>query len=105
MFNCCESVSQAVDDALKSATRAQNKTSKVADENVERAMVALNDYGKKFHSIETFARRTGAGEAKHKSSLTILNNLKLPAKEELTVRERFRVTFSLFYHILILIPS
>jgi hypothetical protein len=96
LFNCCESVSQAVDDALKSATKAHNKTSREADRNVEKAMVALNDYGKKFHSIETFARRRGAAkgaaEAEDKSSSTILN--KPPVKEELTVRDGLRVTFA-----------
>ena len=59
-------------------------------------MVALNDYGKKFHSIETFSRRTGAAkgasEAEDKSPSTILNRLSV--KEELTVREGLRVTFA-----------
>ena len=59
-------------------------------------MVALNDYGKKFHSIETFFTRTGATkravEEQKKSFSTISN--KLPVKEELTVREGLRVTFA-----------
>lgn len=70
---------------LKSTTEAQNKASREADKNVEKAMVALNDYGKKFHPIETFARRTGAAggaaEEKNKSLSTISN--KLPVKEAL----------------------
>jgi hypothetical protein len=46
LFNCFESVSQVIDDALKSATEAQKKTSKNVDENFKKAINALIDYEK-----------------------------------------------------------
>ena len=82
MFNYCDSVSQAVDDALKSAAEAQNKKSKEANEKFETATDALDDYGKKWHPNENVALAvtTKMGEAKARdkseSSSKILNKMK-----------------------------
>ena len=89
-LNCSESVSQVVDDALKSATEAERKTSKDADESFKRAIDALSDYEKKCYSKETVSKRMAAAEANDKSSLTILNKL----KEKLRVREGLQVSFA-----------
>lgn len=86
ILNCFESVSQVVDDALKSATEAERKTSKDADESFKRAIDALSDYEKKCFSKETVSKRMAAAEAKDKSSSTVLNKL----KEKLRVREGFK---------------
>jgi lysyl-tRNA synthetase class I len=77
-----ESVSHVVDYALKSATEAQKKTSKEADEKFKSAIEALTAYEKKFHLRKTVAERMTAAEAKDKSSSTILNKL----REKLRVR-------------------
>ena len=81
LFNCHESVCHVVDYALKSATEAQRKTSKEADERFKRAIEALAAYEKQFLSRKTVAERMTAAEAKDQSSSTILNKLK----------EKFRV--------------
>ena len=82
MFNYCDSVSQAVDDALKSAAETQNKKSKEADEKFETATKAFDDYGKKWHPNENVALTvtTKMAEAKARdkseSSSKILNKMK-----------------------------
>ena len=76
MFNCCESVFQAVDDALESAGKTKNKKTKEADEKLKRAINALGDYGEKWHSKDIVVRRMEEAEAKDKSSSKILNKMK-----------------------------
>jgi hypothetical protein len=76
MFNCCESVFQAVDDALESAGKTKNKKTKEADEKLKRAFNALSDYGEKWYSKDIVVRRMEEAEAKDKSSSKILNKMK-----------------------------
>jgi hypothetical protein len=90
LFNCCESVSQVIDDALESATWARKKTSKEADDKFNNAIDSLTDYEKKCYSRATVAERMAEAEAKDKSSSTILNKL----RHKLRVREEFQVTFA-----------
>lgn len=73
------SVFQVVGDALESATEpeAQKKISKEADEKFKEAINALSEYEKRYHSNETVVKRMATAEAKDKSSLTILNKLKV----------------------------
>lgn len=77
-----------VDDALKSATEAQKKTSEKADKKFKDAIDALSDHEKKYNSNETVAKRMEAAEAKDKSSINML-----PVKEEMPVRNGLQVTF------------
>lgn len=84
ILTLCESVSQVVDNALKSATEAQNKTSKKADNKFKEAADALSDYEKKCKSDETVAERMAAAEAKDKSSIILKT---LPVREEIPVRD------------------
>jgi hypothetical protein len=49
-LNCFERVYQVVDDALKSATEAQMKTSNKADEKFKKAFDALSSYEMKDHA-------------------------------------------------------
>lgn len=86
MFNHRQSVSQTVDYALESATRAQKKRSKEADENFQKAIYALSDYEKKCHSSKTVTQRMAAAKANDKS--------KLKSRVIVTVSERIKVTFS-----------
>jgi hypothetical protein len=99
LFNCCESVSQVVDDALKSAIGTKKKKSKRADDKFKKAIDMLRNHEKKCHSKEIVAKKMAAAEAKDKSSLTVRNRL----KERLRVRQGLKR--SLLRHVLILIPS
>ena len=76
MFNRSERVVQVVDDALQSAAETRSKKSKEADEKFKKAINALGDYEKIWHSRETVTEKMAAAEAKDKSSLTILNKMK-----------------------------
>ena len=102
MFNYCDSVSQAVDDALKFAADAQNKKSKEADEKFEMAIDALDGYGKKWHPNEnvalTVTKKMEEAKASDKSSSTILNKLKEKFVKKVTSATMLR-------HILILIDT
>jgi hypothetical protein len=71
LFNYCESVSQVVDDALKSAAEVLVKTSKEADKKFKRAIDALRDYEKRYHFETTVAESMAAEEAKDKSSTNL----------------------------------
>jgi hypothetical protein len=71
LFNYCESVSQVVDDALKSAAEVLVKTSKEADKKFKRAIDALRDYEKRYHFETTMAESMAAEEAKDKSSTNL----------------------------------
>ncbi|KAF8495549.1 hypothetical protein F5888DRAFT_564353 [Russula emetica] len=73
------SVFQVVGNALESATEpeAQKKISKEVDKKFKEAINALSDYEKSYHSNETVVKRMATAEAKDKSSLTILNKLKV----------------------------
>jgi hypothetical protein len=75
MFNCCESVFKVVDDALESAAKTQNKKSKDVDDKFKKAIEALGNYEKKWHSKETIVEKM-ADAVKEKSSSTILNRMK-----------------------------
>jgi hypothetical protein len=68
LFNCCKSVSQVVDQALKLATAAGKKTSKKAGKTIKRAINALSNYEKKYHLTKAVAKRMAAAEAEDKSS-------------------------------------
>jgi hypothetical protein len=91
-------VLQAVDDALKSAAEAKNKTSDGADEAFESAVSMLKDYGRTYHPRQPVEKRMKEAEKEDKSSLMVLNRL----KETFRVRE---VLTSLLRRILILIFS
>jgi hypothetical protein len=86
LFSCHESVSQVIDDALESATRAQKKPFKEADDKFNNAIDSLTDYEKKCYSKATVAERMAEAETKDKSSSTILNKL----RQKLRVREGFK---------------
>jgi hypothetical protein len=87
-LNCCESVSQVVDDALKSAavSEAQMKTSKEPDEKFKMAIDALTRYEKEYHFKMIVVEIMAEAEANDKSSMKV--------KEELPVREGLQVTFA-----------
>ena len=93
MFNCHESVSQVVDDALKSVTEAKGKakgkakrtSSKETDEKLKMAIDALSDYEKRYRFKMIVAETIAEAEAKDESS-TIWKK----AKKRLSVRERLQ---------------
>jgi hypothetical protein len=60
-------VCQFVEDALKSATEAQKKTSKPTDKKFKEAIDALIDYEKKYRSRKTAAIIMAAAKAKDKA--------------------------------------
>ena len=76
LFTCFESVLKVVDDALNSATEAQRKTSKDADEAFKKAIDALRAYETKYCPYKTVAKRMEKAEEEDKSSLKLLNRLK-----------------------------
>ena len=82
-----ESVSQIVDDALKSAAEAQTKTSEKADEKFKNAIDALIGHETKCKKKkeETVAESMAVAEAKDKYSTAILNKLKGKLREVLRV--------------------
>ena len=68
---------EVVDEALHSATEAQKKTSKDADEKFNRAIVALSVYEMKYHPGTTEdATMIKKAEEEDKSSSEFLNRLK-----------------------------
>jgi hypothetical protein len=87
LFICFERLLQVVDEALVSATEAQQKTSKDADEKFKNAIDALIAYEKMHHSSETVAERMKKAEEVDKSSMTLLNRLKnnFHVRKELTL--------------------
>ena len=92
MFNCCESICQVVDDALMCANEAQMKPSEsnFVEEKFKKAIDALSDYEKKFHSEKTIAKRIAEAE------------LNKELKEKYRVRDGLHAT--LLRHILIPVP-
>ena len=93
MFNSFESVSQVIDDALKSAAQAQKDTSIEANEKFKKAIDILEDYEMKSYFKKTVAKRIAEAEVQDKSSLMILKKL----KDKLRVREGFQATFASSY--------
>jgi len=91
-------VLQAVDDALKSAVKAEKKTSEGADQAFKNAVNVLTNYERNYHPHETVAKRMEKAEEEDKSSLKVLNRL----RETFCVREEL---IPLLHRILILIPS
>ena len=67
---------KVVDDALYSATEAQKKTSKEADETFKNAIDALRAYETKYCPYKIVAKRMEKAEEEDKSSLKLLNRLK-----------------------------
>ncbi len=74
-----------VDDALKSATEAQTKTSNEADAKFQKAVKTLSDYERNSHRknpvsnsgrVKTVEERMEEATVNDKSSSTILNRLK-----------------------------
>ena len=66
---------KVVDDALFSATEAQNKKSEVA-EKFKKAIDALRDYETEYHSKKIVTERMENAEKVDKSSSKFLNRLK-----------------------------
>lgn len=102
LFNCRERASLLVDDALKSATEAQEKTSNEADEKFQRASdnIQRQQYLKgALYESASVDRMMERAKAMDKSASTILNRL----REKWRVREELQVTF--LRHKLIPIPS
>jgi hypothetical protein len=79
-------VLQAVDDALKSATEVEKKTSSGADKAFENAVNVLTDYGRAYYPVEAVAERMKKAGEEDRSSLKVLNKLKekFRVREELT---------------------
>ena len=74
-----------IDDALKSATEAQTKTSNETDAKFQKAIKTLSDYERNSHRknpvsnsgrVKTVEERMEAATVNDKSSSTILNRLK-----------------------------
>jgi hypothetical protein len=99
MFNCFESVFQAVDDALESAAKTRNKKSKEADDKFNEAIKVLGDYEKRWHSKQIVVTRMEEAEAKDKSSFEISNIM----KEKLRIKKVISSDHA--SHILILIDT
>lgn len=76
---------QVVDDALRSAIKAQKKTLKDVDESFKKAIDALSAYERTHHpnAKTLIAERMKTAEEKDTSSLKFLNRL----KENWQVRE------------------
>lgn len=68
-----------------SATEAEKKTSKEADEAFKSAVSKLGDYEREYHFKETVAERIKMAEEADKSSLKTLNSLmkKFRVREDL----------------------
>jgi hypothetical protein len=71
-----ERVLKVVDDALYSATEAQKKTSKDADEKFKEAIDALSVYEAKYHCRKIVAQKMEKAEEGDKTSSKVLNRLK-----------------------------
>jgi len=98
IFISSESALQVADDALKSATKAEQKTSEDVDKRFEMAINALSEYERRQHSRETVHKVMAEAKARDKSSVTVLDRL----KEKFRVREELA---PLLRRILIPIPS
>jgi hypothetical protein len=69
-------VLELVDDALKSATEAETKKSKVADEKFSKAIELLKKYEEDYHpSYPSVEERMKKAKADDKSSSTFLRRL------------------------------
>lgn len=83
LFNCSESISRIVDDALTSATEAQKTTSKEADKKLKIAINALTDYIRE-HRVNfkmDVAKCMEEAKAKDKLSLKPFNKLKFHVRD------------------------
>jgi len=96
-------VLQVVDDALRSATKAQKKTLKDVDENFKKAIDALSAYEKRHHpnAKTPVAERMKTAEEMDTSSLKLLSRL----KENWRVSEEFAPLNRGYFVILMLIHS
>ena len=79
---------ELVDDALKSATEAETKKSKVADEKFSKAIESLKEYEEYYHpsnlNLNPVEARMKDAKANDKSSSTFLHRL----KENVLVRDK-----------------
>jgi ribosomal protein S21 len=85
-------VLQVVDDALRSATKAEKKTLKDVDEKFKKAIDELSAYEKRhdhYNAEKPVAERMKTAEETDTSSLKFLNRL----KETWQVREEFAPFF------------
>ena len=81
LFNCFGSVFQVVDDALKSATETQEKTSKVANEKFKKAVNAMIDSRKNTTFRKSVTDSMAEAEANDESSSKTLSKVKATLKE------------------------
>jgi len=83
-------VLEAVDEALCSATEAQKRTSKDADEKFKKAIVALSTYETEYRTKKIVVERMKKAKVDDKSSSEFLNRLKenFHVSEELALLDR-----------------
>jgi hypothetical protein len=100
LIHLFESALEIVDNALMSATKAEKKTSKEADEAFEYAVSRLGYYEWKYHSKKIVVESMKEAEETDRSSMNSLNRLREYLKSR--VREEL---MTLFHHTLTLIFS